>query len=443
MRFFDVSLNLLERYPLCDYCLGRQFALLGHGLTNSERGHAIKLSLAMDAHQSLLEKNQNSIKTLQTLATNGMLPLARQLLEEQGLDIKTTESRCHICEGKFELIEELSKQALDKLSHYEFSSFLVGAEIPAEIENREDEVKALFELKWGEDIRNEISREIGKRITEGTAKRVEYKRPDIVVLVNPFSKSVSLKVNSIFIAGRYKKLVRGIPQAAWICRACRGKGCQRCGGTGRMYQESVEGHIAAPILEVTGGSDEKIHAAGREDIDARALGTGRPFIIEVKDPKKRHIDLRGLQDKINRSARRKVRVTSLRQSSKDEVVRIKSVGQTEKTYRATIEFERAVSEGDLKRLENSLTGLVIKQLTPTRVAHRRSNRVREKQIYEAKAKRLGPKRAELLMRCQGGLYVKELVSGDDERTRPSVTEILKNPARCSKLDVLDVKMEGF
>jgi tRNA pseudouridine synthase 10 len=210
-----------------------------------------------------------------------------------------------------------------------------------------------------------------------------------------------------------------------------------------MYRESVEGYIAAPILEATGGSDEKIHAAGREDIDARALGTGRPFIIEVRDPKRRNVDLRKLQRMVNKYARGKVRVTGLRTSSKEEVVRLKSVGQTEKTYHVTIEFQRAVSGEDLKKLENLLAGLVVKQLTPTRVSHRRSNRIREKQIYEARAKRLGPRRAELLLKCQGGLYVKELISGDDGRTKPSIAEILNNPARCTKLDVLSVVMEGF
>jgi tRNA pseudouridine synthase 10 len=443
MKVLDVAISLLERYPLCDHCLGRQFALLGHGLTNRDRGHTIKLSLTIDAHRSLLEKREDGARVLQTLATNGMLPLAGQILEEHGLSLKKPESKCYICENAFQRLDGLSRQALEKLSAYEFSSFLVGSELPAEIENREDEVKALFGLRWGEDIRNEVSREIGKRVAESTGKRVEYKRPDIVVLVNPFSDSVNLKVSSVFIAGRYKKLVRGIPQAAWICRACRGKGCPRCHGTGRMYQESVEGYIATPILEAVGGSDEKIHAAGREDIDARALGTGRPFIMEVRDPKRRNIDLQKLQTIVNKYARGKVRVTGLRTSSKEEVVRLKSVGQTEKTYQATIEFQREISDNDLRRLENSLTGLVVKQLTPKRVSHRRSNRVRERQIYEAKAKRLGPRRAELLLKCQGGLYVKELVSGDDGRTKLSVAEILNNPAKCTKLDVLAVVMEGF
>ena len=38
----EITLRMLEKYPLCDSCLGRQFALLGFGMDNRERGRAIK-----------------------------------------------------------------------------------------------------------------------------------------------------------------------------------------------------------------------------------------------------------------------------------------------------------------------------------------------------------------------------------------------------------------
>ena len=45
------------------------------------------------------------------------------------------------------------------------------------------------------------------------------------------------------------------------------------------------------------------------------------------------------------------------------------------------------------------------------------------------------------IRCQGGLYIKELVSGDEGRTIPSVASILKTKAKPCELDVLKVIME--
>jgi len=51
---------------------------------------------------------------------------------------------------------------------------------------------------------------------------------------------------------------------------------------------------------------------------------------------------------------------------------------------------------------------------------------------------VSPKRAELEILCQGGLYIKELVSGDEGRTMPSVSSLLENQAKTLELDVLNV-----
>lgn len=53
-------------------------------------------------------------------------------------------------------------------------------------------------------------------------------------------------------------------------------------------------------------------------------------------------------------------------------------------------------------------------------------------------KMIDPRHLELVVRCQGGLYVKELISGDGGRTTPSVSEILGCGARCTELDVIAV-----
>ena len=51
--------RILEKHPLCNNCLGRQFALLGYGVDNEKRGEALKLLLTMKAHQLALSKEKN------------------------------------------------------------------------------------------------------------------------------------------------------------------------------------------------------------------------------------------------------------------------------------------------------------------------------------------------------------------------------------------------
>ena len=81
---------------------------------------------------------------------------------------------------------------------------------------------------------------LAKSIAQRTGKEAEYLTPDMVAVINPFQEKVRLQVNPLFVAGRYRKLVRTIPQSKWFCSNCQGRGCEECGGTGKLYPESVE-----------------------------------------------------------------------------------------------------------------------------------------------------------------------------------------------------------
>ena len=437
----NLSLKMLEKYPLCDHCLGRQFALLGFGVDNRERGKSIKMLLTMSAHKMALSEEasvkKKGISILKLLAARGSFKVASDLLKRMRRRVGKEEV-CFLCGGTFEKIQSIIDRVLESLREYEFESFLVGIKLPPEVEEREDEFRAEFNVQYGENIKNEFSRIIGREISQRLNKTVDYMKPQIVVLVNPFTEEVNLQVNSLFIAGRYRKILRGIPQSKWICRKCRGKGCARCGWTGKMYPESVEELIAKPVLEMTLGEGTSFHAAGREDRDARMLGRGRPFIIEVKRPKKRNVDLKELEKAINDYAKGKVKVLNLRFVNKEDVRKLKGMECAQKIYRVIVRFNREVTDEELEKLERELTGATIRQRTPTRVLHRRSDRMREKHIYETKIKRLSRNSIEMRIRCQGGLYVKELVTGDNGRTDPSVSKIIGATAEPIELDVLNV-----
>ena len=44
----------------------------------------------------------------------------------------------------------------------------------------------------------------------------------------------------------------------------------------------------------------------------------------------------------------------------------------------------------------------------------------------------------MIVKTEGGLYIKELISGDENRTKPNVGGILGVNAVCEQLDVLEV-----
>ncbi len=443
MDILEKSMNMLSKHPLCDNCLGRQFALLGYNIENKDRGRALKLSLTLQASELNSAKNASGVKKLKVLAVNGFSREAQETLRhlKKRVPKEDTSKTCFLCEGKFQLLDGLIQKALDAVANYEYSTFLVGVELPVVVEEREDEFKATFNVNYGENIRHEFGRLLGKRIAEQTGKVAEYLKPGIALICNPFTDQVRLQVNPLFVAGRYRKLVRDIPQSKWFCSSCRGRGCEKCGGTGKMYPESVEELASKPLLEAAEGEKTSFHASGREDIDARMLGNGRPFVIEVSKPKKRFFDLKTIEAAVNAGAAGKVEVSGLRFSNKDVVRRLKKGESAQKEYRVLIDFEKDVSDEGLRLLEKKLSGALIKQQTPLRVLHRRADLMREKYIYEVKVKKVSLKRAEMKIRCQGGLYVKELVSGDEGRTMPNVSELLENRAKPLKLDVLNVIMK--
>jgi len=441
MEILEKAQRMLEKYPLCDHCLGRQFALLGYGLDDKKRGEIIKTLLTMEANEQALRGEKAGFSLLKTLATNGSFDMAARVLRKLRKRVGKKQE-CYLCEGKFEQIPRLVSAAIERLTDYEYTTFLVGIKLPTRVEEREDEFKAEFDVKHGEGMRNGFSRRIGKELSAITQKTADYKTPHIVVIINPFTEEFSLQANPLYIAGRYKKLARGIPQSRWLCPRCRGEGCDKCNGTGKLYPESVEEIISDPILEKTEGEETAFHAAGREDIDARMLGRGRPFVIEVKKPRRRFIDLKQLAKTINEQGEGKVKVTGLRFADKDTVRRLKKKEGAPKVYKAVVEFDREVSDEELERLEKALTNKMIRQQTPLRVLHRRADRVREKYIYEVKIKRLKPNRVEMRIRCQGGLYIKELITGDEGRTDPNVAKLIDAIAEPVKLDVLNIVSRG-
>ncbi len=82
----------------------------------------------------------------------------------------------------------------------------------------------------------------------------------------------------------------------------------------------------------------------------------------------------------------------------------------------------------------------IEQKTPYRVLHRRSDIIRTKNISNIELLYLDNKVKEmkLTIKCDGGLYIKELISGDNGRTIPNLSLLLSSNCHVEELDVIDI-----
>jgi tRNA pseudouridine synthase 10 len=400
-NIINIAEKILSKYNLCSSCLGRVFAKIEKGITNNERGEKINKIIKKDL---------------------------------------SIDDGCWLCAGLVKEIPHFVNLVLDSLKDYEFENFLIGTKIDEDIKEREQELFEFTESNYEESIKMELNREIGKILEEKIEKVVNFDNPEIMVIIDTVFDDVILQIDSLFIYGRYKKLKRGVPQTKWYCRICRGKGCKMCNYTGKMYNSSVEELVAKQFLKDSKGSDELFHGCGREDIDVLMLGTGRPFVLEIKNPKVRKLDLSKIKQTINTNNKGIIEINNLRFTDKDEVMRIKSANFS-KTYQIVVKGKKALNKEKLKKAAQRLQSETIKQFTPSRVAHRRANMVREKKIYKCTINSVEANIATLTVESESGTYIKELISGDTGKTKPNLSEIIGVPCKVAELDVINIKGE--
>ena len=393
--------NILAEHGLCDNCLGRQLAQLSTGMTNAERGRIIRDVLG--GTSSTVTKKKPSTGKANSKSV-GSTPYSSPKSQE-----------CFICGGFFSGIQRWVDEAADRLKPYEYSTFAVGTKPGREITRREEEVWESAGIEHCEPFRAESNRELGKALCSVIKKEVDEENPDVLVMLNLGEGMIELVVRSVYVFGGYKKLIRGIQQTKWD-----------------KYPVSVEDVIAAPFMKPMKAEGHSLHAAGREDIDARCLDF-RPFVLEIEKPVKRTVNLNDMRLAINKT--KKVEVSALKPANRQDVLRVKDMSP-DKEYRLLVEFESTPSEAKLKKL-GSLVG-PIEQHTPTRVMHRRADLLRHKNVLSLKWKKVSGKKYEIQIRGDAGLYAKEFVHGDEGRTKPSVAELLGVKAKVLELDVMKI-----
>ncbi len=392
----------IARTGVCDHCLGRMFGKLGTGMTNDLRGRIL-----------------------------------RSKLKELGIDAPAEEF-CPLCENVFDMMDRFAEAAAESINEVESDNFLIGTRIEPEIIEREKEIKERYNLENSETIKAELNREIGKLALPMIHRPVEFKNPQVVALVDTRFADVTLDISPVFIAGRYNKYSREIPQTIWPCRVCHGKGCDHCNGKGKMYPTSVQEIIGDIALEMAEGQEHFFHGMGREDIDACMLGEGRPFVLEISQPRKRYIDLDELERRANQTDM--AGFNSLKFVQREAVERYKAAA-SDKVYHVHVKAEGKVNKEELVRVAQSFKDVTIDQRTPRRVEHRRADLVRKRKIHWCEAEWVSDDSFDLDLETDSGTYVKEFVSGDEGRSIPSFSERLGIQCKVQTLDVMAIQFE--
>ena len=298
------GLKHLLRMGTCDACLGRLGGKRSFQQTNEASGQQIR--------ESVSEGNQRLINIRKEI------PL------------------CPFCENLFEEVELLTDVIEDALQGYDIQKLQIGARFPKDQIEDEEGLRKQYAAGGSDALKPSLVKDISTQLSERlTTVEIVNDKPDILALIDVLTLTVTLDVRSTYIYGRYRKHERGIPQTRWPCRACKGRGCAKCNDTGQQYPSSVQDLIGNPIIEFFEGREHAFHGMGREDIDVRCLGRGRPFVLEIKEPKRWDIDYDAAMKVVNEKADGAIEITDVRRSNRSEVVRVKDT-PAEKSY--TIRF---------------------------------------------------------------------------------------------------------
>ena len=301
------GLKHLVRIGCCDHCLGRIGGKKRFGQSDLESGIEIRASV-VEADSTMANAREN-------------------------------EPLCPFCENLFEEAPLLAELIYESIGERDCSRLQLGARIPKDQTEAEDHLRKRFGAGGSAPLKSSLVEEVARQLGElGMGQNLVVEKPEILALIDVLTLTVELDIRSHYVYGRYRKLERGIPQTKWPCRACKGRGCEKCDYTGLQYSSSVQALIGDPLLELFGSEEHAFHGMGREDIDVRCLGRGRPFVIELKKPYKRDVDLNLIMDAINSSAENRLEVSDMRPSNRSEVVRVKDT-PAEKSYTIRYKIE--------------------------------------------------------------------------------------------------------
>ena len=347
---------------------------------------------------------------------------------------------CPLCEDLFDDVGNIVSRVIESTQGIEHGTIQFGIHLPKDLIQDEDSIRSRHGAPASRPLKAAFADAIQEQLSEHMPD-IEFvkEKPDLMILVDGLTLRVDIDIRPVFLYGRYRKLSREIPQTRWPCRACRGRaqGCESCQGTGLQYPDSVQDLIGEPIRAALQAEDTSFHGMGREDIDVRCLGSGRPFVLEVKNPQVRKADLVELVAAVNENSSGSVEIDQLDWSDKKRIRRVKET-RSEKSYTIRFRVDDIPEEETVMETISGLSGVVLEQETPKRVSHRRAAKTRKRRVVSISDVIVDGDEVQTTLRCEAGTYIKELIHSDEGRTVPSVSGVLERKCEVIWLDVKEI-----
>ncbi|KAJ1974399.1 hypothetical protein H4R35_003626 [Dimargaris xerosporica] len=203
--------------------------------------------------------------------------------------------------------------------------------------------------------------------------------------------------DSLYLANQYNKHTRDISQTPF---AADGR---------QLAQTSVSEIIDQPAQLIFKADEVKFIASGHKDMDVRMLGKGRPFYMELLNPKQ-------------------------------TVVTAKILDGLTKAINQVPQVQQVLTDAVLAKLTPLRKAFDIQQQTLLHVLRRQTQLMRSKHVHGMPITPLANHFMNVMLCTETGTYIKKFIHGDCARSTPNFAQVIALLATLA-LDVVKVDLQ--
>lgn len=321
---------------------------------------------------------------------------------------------CQICHGFESQIEKICKNVLRVTKDYRYDTFQIGLTLDHSFYDNEDKFRSRFKIRGKENIKTSVLRDIRKKYSKLSNKRVDSNSPDITInlqISKKFDTIVNMSSKTMVLSGRYMKTKR---------LKITGKD-SRNGDCLELNQNHIENVLKRKLSYLLQSDSITYWPLGKEEPRSLVLGNGRPFYVSIKNSKifslKENFSIRssGLVFNI------KERLPTYPAAPPFYIKKVKAlVSVSDKIVTLNFDF-----------INN--TGIMLVEF----VGQRSKN---WKFVYDMQVKLKSSRKFELTMICDNGFPIREFIDGRG-RASPCLSDLVHKVCSCDYFDILNIVSE--
>ena len=321
---------------------------------------------------------------------------------------------CQICHGFESQIEKICKNVLQVTKVYRYDTFQIGLTLDHSFYDNEDKFRSRFKIRGKENIKTSVLRDIRKKYSKLSNKRVDSNSPDITInlqISKKFDTIVNMSSKTMVLSGRYMKTKR---------LKITGKDF-RNGNCLELNQNHIENVLKRKLSYLLQSDSITYWPLGKEEPRSLVLGNGRPFYVSIKNSKifslKENFSIRsgGLVFNI------KERLSTYPAAPPFYIKKVKAlVSVSDKIVTLNFDF-----------INN--TGIMLVEF----VGQRGKN---WKFVYDMQVKLKSSRKFELTMICDNGFPIREFIDGRGSAS-PCLSDLIHKVCSCDYFDILNIVSE--